>query len=73
MNNLETIEEIAERVSGSVYREYSGRGMFGAKCLGVVCSDPTTAIEEAASLNIRGARQDNMGRDYIVYWPHLKD
>lgn len=73
MNNLETIEEIAERVCGEVYRGYSGRGMFGKKCLGVVCGDATAAIEEAGSLGLRGSRMDNMGRQYIVYWPHLKD
>ena len=63
------IEEVADAVGGELYRDYSGRGMFGAKCLGIVHADPRAVIEEAAARGLRGASQDSMGRDFIVYWP----
>jgi hypothetical protein len=71
MSALELVEQIAEAVDGTVYHGYSGRGMYGAKCLGVTCGDATRCIEEAASRGLMKASTDNMGRDMIVYWPHL--
>lgn len=65
------LAEIAAAVGGTVYPDYSGRGMFGAVCPGIECADPLAAIEEAAARGLRGASQDQMGRDFIVYWPHL--
>lgn len=44
--------------------EYSGRGMFGVKCPGVVVSNPMDFIAE---MGIKGLKTDNMGLDYIVY------
>lgn len=70
---LETIEAIAAEVGGRVYRHYSGRGMYGAQCLGVECGDVPACIEAAACHGLTGARWDNMGCDYIVYWPKLAD
>lgn len=46
--------------------------MYGERCYGIVCDDPIPCIEEAAEQGIRGARYDNMGLQYIVYWPHLR-
>ena len=66
------INEIAETVNGEVRTNYSGRGMFGATCYGIVCANTLYCIEEAASRGIKGARTDNMGKQYIVYWPHIK-
>lgn len=66
------LREIADE-NGWVFREsYSGRNMGGAECVGIVGDDAIDIIEAAAALGIRGARQDNMGRQYIVYWPALK-
>lgn len=50
---------------------YSGRGMYGAKCMGIVCSSEkaTCVVEEAAYLGLFGARYDSMGLHTIVYWP----
>ena len=70
--NIEIINQVAQIVGGEVYEGYSGRGMFGASCYGIICSDINKTIEEAAILGLRGARQDNMGKNYIVYWPSVK-
>ena len=66
------LEEVAARVEGRVDATYSGRGMFGATCYGIRCDDATDCIEEAAAAGIKGARADNMGRGFIVYWPSIE-
>ena len=66
------LEEISELVGGKIYHGYSGRGMYGAQCLGIVCPDPVPCIEYAAENGIRGAVYDQMGLDYIVYWPEIR-
>ncbi len=65
------IDELGEEYR--IYYNYSGRFMFGATCLGIVGPDPTAIIGLAKKYNLRGARQDNLGLEYIVYWPDLKE
>jgi hypothetical protein len=72
MTNKQLMEIIAENCDGRVYEGYSGRGMFGETCWGITCCNPIECIEAACDEGVRGACQDNMGRDYIVYWPSLK-
>jgi hypothetical protein len=63
--------------AGYDYRSYSGRGMFGAECVGVDLEsdvdlwDLATALARAG-LNIPAPRTDSMGRDIIAYWPSAK-
>lgn len=65
------LKEIAESTESRFYNGYSGRGMFGKECVGIVTGDPQFIEEEAVMVGIRGARRDNMGLDYIVYWPNI--
>lgn len=64
----------------SFYREYSGRGMYGATCLGIsVNGNASTtmfmlAVREVLGLEdtvylANAMRSDNMGYDTIVYFP----
>lgn len=69
---LDAIAETADQVGGTLSEKYCGRGMFGKSCLGIVCSDYIECIEQAASRGLRGAQFDNMGFDFIVYWPGVK-
>ncbi|WP_309399971.1 hypothetical protein [Cerasicoccus maritimus] len=69
---IEILNEVAENIGGEVYEGYSGRFMYGAKCYGIVCEEIVTCIEEAAEQGIKGAKYDNLGLQYIVYWPHLR-
>jgi len=69
---IEVIEEVANFVGGDVRTGYSGRGMFGNTCYGIVCDNVMTCIEEAAARGLRGAKTDSMGRQSIVYWPKVK-
>lgn len=66
------MQEIADEVDGTVRDDYSGRGMYGEECFGVVCEDADECLELAGSKGITGGRVDNMGKRMIVYWPKLK-
>ncbi len=68
---IEIIREVAAEIGGKVRENYSGRGMFGKICFGIIYRDVQTIIEEAAERGLKGASQDNMGLDYIVYWPSV--
>jgi hypothetical protein len=70
-NKIDTLNEIADIVGGEMYERYSGRGMYGAQCYGIVCDDPVPCIEHAAENGIKGAVYDQMGLQYIVYWPNI--
>lgn len=60
-----------EGIEASVYENYSGRCMFGATCVGIVCGDLLAVGSAMAKAKIpakdRPRRQDNMGLDMIVY------
>jgi len=67
----EIIEELADNF-GKFRKDYSGRGMYGETCVGIVTGDPTGCIEEAEARGVRGAVTDSMGLSIIVYWPKVK-
>ncbi len=69
---LPVLDEVANEVDGRVTMTYSGRGMFGATCVGIICNNANDCIETAATFGLRKAHIDNMGLNWIVYWPHLK-
>lgn len=65
------MQHLAELCDGTVYRGYSGRGMYGACCWGV------SAPESDISPYLRRCKlgtpcRDNLGLDYIHYWPNLE-
>lgn len=66
---LADFRQLADDVDGEVYEGYSGRGMYGKECIGVVCDNSVHCIEKAAARGIMGAVVDSMGRQQIVYWP----
>ncbi|MFM7010086.1 MAG: hypothetical protein ACKO0Z_12275 [Betaproteobacteria bacterium] len=68
---IQIIRDVADAVEGDFTDTYSGRGMYGKTCCGVICKHEQDAIEEAAAMGLRGASIDNMGRSMIVYWPRV--
>lgn len=66
------VRQVAAALEGSVRTDYSGRGMYGKTCYGITTEYPDTCVEDAASLGLRGAQRDSMGKRYIVYWPNIK-
>lgn len=69
----------------AIRTSYSGRFMYGSKCLGLVHGTIGELLTFVISLADRvnqdssdddlhwldGARQDNMGMDMITYWPNV--
>lgn len=94
---IESIEEC-----GYEAQSYSGRGMYGEHCVGIVCSDPENLLVMLTLSLVRGylldfeddqnkilfdkienhlddvyeflrsPRMDSMGKQSIIYWPHIK-
>jgi hypothetical protein len=73
MNFREKIIAKAKELGLNVHHNYSGRGMFGKTCLGVVgtMQDLDTLLSEIKG-SANGLRKDNMGLDYIYYWPEIE-
>jgi hypothetical protein len=67
-----TTEEAREKIEDhlleteQIYEKYSGRGMYGVNCLGVVC--PHSRIGFWQQLFEEKVSIDNMGLDMIIYW-----
>lgn len=86
MNIAEKIREFCEEEGDTFYENYSGRGMYGRTCVGVVTEDNAISLTlalfrflvenemdmyEAEEL-LQCAKTDNMGYDTIVYFPRIK-
>ena len=77
---------VSENTQYSLYEGYSGRGMFGRKCLGVVVrsgdSFMTFLMEltkyfdeqgiEDMNCELEGVSYDDLGKDTIVYFPSIR-
>jgi len=72
MTKVAKLKQIAEENGWDFRDDYSGRGMFGASCVGIDGDYATPIIEAAAAAGITGARQDSMGKGVIVYWPSIQ-
>lgn len=73
---LEQAEAIVEAMEedgakASVYPDYSGRGMFGKTCVGIVTDSPELVGYAAAEAGVPKRdlprRRDSMGLDVILY------
>ncbi len=76
----ELLEEISQEVDGSFRTDYSGRGMYGKSCVGIVAHSLLAlgaAIsrlvedEELREELVSNSLTDSMGYDTIVYWPRV--
>lgn len=83
----EAIRNYVEENEGyDIYENYSGRGMFGSQCLGVVVKQGFSFMEflmnltqfldnndvEDMNFSLEGVSYDNLGLDTIVYFPNIK-
>ena len=58
-------------------RCYSGRSMYGKKCLGVVLESDQELWSLAQALarddiEIEAPKTDSFGRGIVIYWPSIK-
>ena len=72
---MSDIQKLAEDMNIET-RSYSGRGMMGRTCLGIVVNDETELFALFYSLGAYNmkmpfgpVRTDNMGFSTIYYWP----
>jgi hypothetical protein len=77
MKQTNTTQDLIDALENSGYewRAYSGRGMYGAQCVGVIVEDDSILWQMARDLidiEIAAPRTDSMGRDIILYWPRFK-
>jgi hypothetical protein len=68
---VELIQRICEEVGGSFREDYSGRFMYGKTCVGIDTSDPEMVYQLAEDYGIPAPTRDNMGLDWILYWPGI--
>ena len=64
---LEFVKALREHLNYEP-RSYSGRGMFGKKCLGVVCNNPTNVVLELISFfaeNVSGQSAKETCEDVV--------
>ena len=71
MEPLYTLERIARNNGWEFRTDYSGRGMRGHRCVGIVGVSAEEIVEATAMAGVTGAFRDSMGFDVIVYWPHI--
>lgn len=73
---IEFLERLADRVGGQLDRSYSGRGMYGKRCYGIVLPEAGELVyrvmESAAREGFSAARTDSLGLGTIVYWPNME-
>lgn len=66
------IDAICDELNADEVRDdYSGRGMYGKTCYGVVTKNPEAVLMEAGRAGLPVPRQDSMGLSTIIYWPQI--
>ncbi|MCV2366273.1 hypothetical protein LNV23_22790 [Paucibacter sp. DJ1R-11] len=74
-NKIDIVEHIADELEADFICDYSGRGMYGEKCVAI--SIDSDEIYEAVQLaTLWGIKEigkiDSMGRGVVIYWPDLE-
>lgn len=75
-DQVRILSDEAEYREGEVRTDYSGRGMYGKECFGIVVRyrDDLGEILDAAgdfTEDMDNPVWDNMGLSHIAYWPWL--
>lgn len=78
MKVTELIEAIEE--AGHEAYSYSGRGMYGRRCVAFTAEDVSEAClilgsilgDSASEFGCGGICTDSMGMDYVIYFPYIE-
>lgn len=70
------VKKLAIETGAELITEYSGRGMYGEICMGIVLDrmsndEEQEVIERIFELGLKGFRTDSMGLGVIYYWPNI--
>jgi hypothetical protein len=68
---VDVVMKIGSKPGREIEDMYSGRFMYGATCYGIITSNPDNVAREAHLAGLKGEKYDNMGLQFIVYWPHI--
>ncbi len=79
---IDKIEIICKACGYKFYPDYSGRGMFGRKCIGICSDHPYQMLVDLTehltlmetgniSYQLGSICMDDLGRQKIVYFPEL--
>lgn len=72
----QTLIDAIEATGREVREDYSGRGMYGARCVGVEIDNDAELWQLARDLidieDLPPPKIDSMGRRLIAYWPSFK-
>jgi hypothetical protein len=67
-----TFATATRKLSAAGYEpdSYSGRGMYGKECVGVIVAS-YAEVARAAQIVGREPTTDSMGRGVVAYWPSI--
>lgn len=78
---FDTLSDLAYDADGTAYPNYSGRGMYGKTCVGIVIEESDLLKLGVSIANlfdddtkeylVDNYKTDTMGRQIIVYWQGL--
>lgn len=77
---VECIESITDNAGWDVRTDYSGRGMYGKECIGVIVPNTNTVMRLGMAIGAEcgedyihiKTRSDSLGLRTIVYWPDVE-
>lgn len=67
--SLQSLIRFCEDHDARVVDDYSGRGMYGAKCIAVYCGRHSEVRDYLKRNSMGEGRVDSMGFDVVHYWP----
>lgn len=71
-DKIKVLREIADETGSDFEESYSGRGMYGAECVGITCDDPDEILMKLGEHGFKDRpSEDSMGRQFILYWPRI--
>ena len=77
VRQLADLNQAADGVDGEIYPDYSGRGMYGDECVGIILKDEGDLFRFAGLLDddfvelLGSPEWDSMGLREIAYWPKV--
>jgi len=66
-----TVRDLADAIGAEIYGSYSGRGMYGKRCIGISCDDSNDVMSSYKEFNLPRPSVDQLGRGYICYWQNI--
>jgi hypothetical protein len=74
---MDEMYHAADTIDGEIVTDYSGRGMFGDECVGIILKDEGDMFRFAGLIDndlvelLGSPKWDNMGLREIAYWPRF--